>query len=227
MSNPSLDQGAASTLLLVSAIVLAAGKAERMGFSKLGLPLAGQSILSRVVNTALASCVSEVVVVLGHFAEDLSTEIPPSPRVKVVHNPCYGQGQHSSLRVGLAAVDFRAAAAVVLLGDQPMVRTEAIDALAGDFQKNRALFVIPTYNGQRGHPVLFSRALFPELLAAGENEGRREVMRRHRAECRTVATGGEPPTDVDTWQDYVSLAGWPQEAPATERKTTADSVCHD
>lgn len=212
--------GVASTLPRVSAIVLAAGKAERMGFSKLGLELAGQSILSRVVSIAMASDVSEVVVVLGHFAEYLAAEIPESQRVRAVYNQQYEQGQHSSLRAGLSAVDAQAAAVVVLLGDQPMVTAEAIDAVVGEFARKRAPVVVPIWNGRRGHPVLFSRALFPELLTAGEDQGRREVMRRHQAECAAVNMVGDPPRDVDTWEDYLSLAGQAQERPAPTWRDT-------
>lgn len=191
----------------VSAITLAAGKAERLGFNKLSLRLAGRSIVNHVVNTALASQVTEVVVVLGHYVDELSAEIPRDGRVKVVHNPHHEEGPHSSLKAGLIALNGDAEAAVVLLGDQPFVDVQAIDALIGEWLARRPSVVMPLYKGKRGHPVLFSRTLFRELLEVSEEQGRREVIRRHYEEVATVTVDGEPPLDVDTWTDYLRLAG--------------------
>lgn len=206
----------------VCAIILAAGRAERLGSSKLSLQLAGRSILRHVIDSALASNLSEIVVVLGHYARELVSEIPDDRRVRSVHNARYDEGQHSSVKAGLAVLDGEAEAAVVLLGDQPFVTPEAINAIIDEFQMRRTPLVLPIYQGRRGHPVLFSSALFPELLEASEEQGRREVVRRHMGRAATVALAQEPPMDVDTWQDYLQLANRPIDACFSENRRGPD-----
>jgi len=190
----------------VSAIVLAAGLGRRMGRLKLGLPLGGKSLLRHVVEAALASSVSEVVVVLGHGAADLALELPPDARLRAVYNPDFTEGQSSSVRCGVTALDPSAEAAIFLLADQPLIAPETINAVAGAFRTSRASIVQPLYRGVAGHPVLFSRALFGELLQVSGDQGGRAVLARHRAECFSVELPLEFPQDIDTIEDYEKVA---------------------
>ena len=191
----------------VSAIVLAAGEGRRMGDPalKLALRLGGKSILRRVVEAALASPVDEVVVVLGHGAAELEQELPRDPRVRAVYNPDYASGQSSSLKAGINAIASQAQAAVFLLGDQPLISLQAIEALVSAFRSRHSTVVRPLYRGTPGHPVLFSRALFPELLQVTGDQGGRELLARHQAEVATVELNLESPVDIDTREDYSRL----------------------
>jgi molybdenum cofactor cytidylyltransferase len=189
----------------VSAIVLAAGEGRRMGALKLALPLGEKSVLGHVVETALASPIDEVVVVLGHGAADLKPELPDR-RVRLVYNPDYAQGQSSSLRAGINALSPKVEAAVFLLGDQPLVSPEAIEALVTTFQTHHASIVQPLYRGIPANPVLFARALFPELLQVTGDRGGRELLVRHRTEVTTVDLDLEAPADIDTMADYDKIA---------------------
>jgi len=205
----------------VSAIVLAAGEGRRMGALKtpqqakgglagdpalkLALRLGGKSILRRVVEAALASPVDEVVVVLGHGVAELEQELPHDPRVRAVYNPDYASGQSSSLKAGINALASQAQAAIFLLGDQPSISLQAIAALVSAFRSRHSAVVRPLYRGTPGHPVLFSRALFPELLEVTGDQGGRELLARHQAEVATVELNLEPPVDIDTREDYSRL----------------------
>ncbi len=202
----------ASDSARVSAVVLAAGEGRRMGSApagdpalKLALRLGGKSILRRVVDTALAAPVGEVVVVLGHGAAELEQELPRDPRVHTVYNPDYSTGQSSSLRAGINAIASQAQAAVFLLGDQPLVSLQAIESLVGEFRRSRSAVVRPRYRGTPGNPVLFSRALFPELLQVTGDQGGRELLARHQAEVVMVDLNLESPVDIDTREEYSLL----------------------
>ncbi len=191
----------------VGAIVLAAGLARRMGRQKLALRIGGKSILRRVVECALAARVDEVVVVLGHGADVLEGDLPRDARLRTVLNPRFSEGQSTSVRAGLAALGSHVDAAVFLLGDQPTVLPETIDALVDAFRAGGTRLARPSYRGTPGHPVLFARALFPELAAVSGDRGGRDVLARHRAETLLVPVDRDVPADVDTEDDYRGLAG--------------------
>jgi molybdenum cofactor cytidylyltransferase len=207
----------ASDSAMVSAIVLAAGEGRRMGSApakgrlagdpalKLALRLGGKSILRRVVDTALAAPVGEVVVVLGHGAAELEQKLPRDPRVRTVYNPDYSTGQSSSLKAGINAIASQAQAAVFMLGDQPLISSQAIEALVGEFRRSKSAVVRPRYRGTPGNPVLFSRALFPELLQVTGDQGGRELLARHQADVAMVDLNLESPVDIDTRDDYSLL----------------------
>jgi molybdenum cofactor cytidylyltransferase len=189
----------------VSAIVLAAGEARRMGALKLALRLGEKSLLKRVVEAALAAPVDEVVVVLGHGAANLQSELPQDGRVRPVYNPDFAQGQSSSLKVGIGVLGPQVEAAVFLLGDQPLVSPEAIEGLIATFQTHHPPIVQPLYRGVPGNPVLFARALFAALLQVTGDRGGRDLLASHRSEVAMVDLDLEAPADVDTMEDYQKL----------------------
>lgn len=194
---------------MISGVVLAAGRSRRLGRPKQLLPLAGLPLLGHVLRNAAASSLDEVVLVLGYDAAAIGAAVGDWGQRTVV-NPDHADGQSTSLRAGVAAVDPRAAAAVFLLGDQPGVGPAVIDALIVAFRRDQPPLVIPAYGDQRGNPVLVSRALFPELERVTGDEGARGVVRAHAGEAAIVPVGdGAPPGDVDTEEDYAALlASW-------------------
>jgi len=187
---------------LISGIVLAAGSSSRLGHPKQLLDLQGKPMLRHVVDAALASALEEVVVVVGHAAADVRAALPTDDRLRTVDNPRYADGQSMSLIAGLDAVDARGEAIVVLLGDQPGVRSRAIDAVVERYRHEPATIVQASYSGTPAHPTLIDRALWPELRALTGDEGARAVIRRHRNERVVVELGGRPPVDIDTESDY-------------------------
>lgn len=190
---------------MVSGILLAAGMATRLGSNKMLLELNGRKLIQHGVETALASRLEELIVVVGHEAERVRRALRGFA-VTIVYNENYAQGQSTSLRAGLGAVSSRAKAALILLGDQPRVSAHLIDRLLATYEITGAPIVAPAYQGERGNPVLFDRSLFPELLAVSGDQGGREVVARHRERMVTVPLASPDLTlDVDTWEDYQRL----------------------
>ncbi len=144
--------------------------------------------------------------VLGHAAEEVEAIIQLPPGARLVRNRDYREGQSSSLRAGLAALGPDVGAAVVLLGDQPGVREEAIRILVDTYLKIRGRVVQGAYGGRHGHPVLLDRRVWGEATAASGDAGARDLLARRPEWVTVVEIAGEPPPDLDTWEDYERLA---------------------
>jgi len=190
---------------MIAAILLAAGQSSRMGQHKLLLPVLGKPLLLHAVEHATAAGFDEVLVVVGYHAEDVRALLTTYP-VRIVENPQYAQGQSTSVRAGIAALSAQTEAAMILLGDQPLVNTAILQRLMRVWRDSGKPIVAPYYAGQRGNPVLFARALFPELLSVSGDQGGREVLQRHAAEVEPVQIAeAEAAQDLDTWQEYQAL----------------------
>lgn len=204
--------------------MLAAGGSSRLGRPKQLLPLRGEPLIRHTVRRVLESSLDEVIVVVGHEAEVVSAAIADFP-VRVVVNDDAGLGQSTSVVAGLAALDARgptqasplqrgAEAAVFLLGDQPGVEPEVIDALIRAWKQSGAPVVAPRYSDGLGNPVLFDRRVFTELTALGGDVGARAIIRKYQSagEIAAVPVDHPAPPDVDTEEDYAALlASFPQQ----------------
>ena len=193
----------------VSGVILAAGRSRRLGQPKQLLELGGEPLLRHTVRSALASRLSEVVLVLGAEAAKIEGAVGALGQ-RIVVNPIHHLGQSTSLRLGLDSIDPGAGAVVFLLGDQPGVTPVIIDALIERCNETCAPIVQARYANGPGNPVLLRRSLFPELMTVAGDEGARSVVYRHRDEI-AFATFAEQdvPCDVDTLDDYEALlASW-------------------
>ncbi len=179
-------------------VVLAAGESRRLGRPKQLLELDGRPLLQHALDAASAASPAQIVVVLGHLAPEIQAAIELPAGTAVTVNPEYATGQASSLRAGIDALGDAIGRAVIVLGDQPRVTGDAIRAVAlaaGPISR-------ATYGGVPGHPVAFDRELWPELTAVDGDRGARDLLVRHAARVTAVELGGEPPSDVDTDDDY-------------------------
>ena len=189
----------------VSAILLAAGAGSRFGGGKLLAPFRGRSLIGVSLANLADAPVDETVVVVGDDARRLRAACEPYG-VAVVENPDWAQGQSTSVRVGLEALGSEALAAVVLLADQPLVGAGAVRRLVEAFEGG-AEVAVATYGGRPRNPVLFSRGVWPMLVAelAGD-EGARPFLRRHpEVVVRVPCDGVGDPADVDTAEDLRRL----------------------
>lgn len=168
---------------MISAIILAADvKCQTAGR---GSAYGRCSIAEEVVNNFLESRVDEVVLVVGARDTKLEKALEKKP-VKIVINPDYRQGLSHSIRMGLQAVDNRAGAVLVALGDQPLIRRKVIDAIVARYTEGGKGIVAPIYKGIRGHPGLFDMKYKEELLGLTGNMGGREIIRRHPEDLADV-----------------------------------------
>lgn len=199
-----MSPGSTSSIERITAIVLAAGKSTRMGRPKQLLTWGGKPLLQHVVDTAARSPVDELVVVLGAAADEVMASLDLPPRVRIEINPDYELGQATSLRVGLGAAK-DAHAALILLGDEPDMRLDAINLVLKRWQDCGRAIIRPTYSGRPGHPVLLARETWEEILVSGD-EGARSLMQRRPELVDDMPVPFERPSDVDTPDDFVELS---------------------
>jgi molybdenum cofactor cytidylyltransferase len=192
---------------VIAGIVLAAGRSSRLGRNKHLLPLQGEPLLRHTLRRALDSRLDEVMLVLGHEADAVLTEAAAGLPVRAVVNPDYAAGQSTSVRAGLAALAPETEAAVFMLGDQPGIAGETIDALIAAWRERGASVVAPRYTDRVGNPVLFDRRVLPELSALTGDRGARPIVEAHRraGNLLLVPVAGPAPRDVDTDADYAAL----------------------
>jgi molybdenum cofactor cytidylyltransferase len=183
---------------MVSAILLAAGEAKRMGKLKQLMPLGSTTMAEQTIDNLLSSGVSEVIVVLGHKAEEVRKRIAGRP-IKIVVNPIYLQGMATSIAAGLKSVDSQAQAVMLALADQPFVDSPTINRLIEEFQNHDKGIAIPTYKGRRGHPLIFSIKYKAQLSRLKGDIGGREIIKRHPEDILEVAVDCEGIViDIDT-----------------------------
>ena len=184
----------------IAGVVLAAGRSSRMGGpNKLLAEIGGKPLVRIVVDAVLASRARPVVVVIGHQRDKVEAALAGLP-VKFVHNPHFADGLGTSLKAGIAALPAEADGAIVCLGDMPQVDSALIDRLIGAFDPDHgALVVLPTIDGKRGNPVVWSRRFFPDLMAVEGDVGARYLIGRYtEAVAEVPLTGTAALTDVDT-----------------------------
>lgn len=189
----------------VTGIVLAAGTSSRLGRPKQLLDLAGKPVLQHVLETLRAAGVDEIVVVLGHRADEVAAALPAAAEARLAINPDFGSGQSTSFRTGLRAASDRSDAAVILLGDQPGVRAQTVMTVIEAWKRKPAPAVQAAYEGVPGHPVLFDRSVWSELEQAEGDEGARGILADHPLWRTLVEVGGSPPLDIDTAADYARV----------------------
>jgi len=184
----------------IAAVVLAAGRSIRMGGpNKLLAEIAGRPLLRIVVEEALASRARPVIVVTGHQRERVDAALAGLP-VKFVHNPNFADGLGTSLKAGIAALPAEADGAIVCLGDMPQVDAGLLDRLIAAFHPDKgALVVVPTIDGKRGNPVVWSRRFFSDLMAVEGDVGARHLIGRYPEAVVEVPVSGKAAlTDIDT-----------------------------
>ena len=195
---------------MISAIVLAAGASSRMGQAKAALSLdsTGETVVSRVVRTLLSAGLPNVVVVAGAHIDAVRHAMPSHERrARVIEHPGWEQGQLSSLRAGLEAIDDPLLeAAMVTLVDVPMVSTQTVAAVIAGWRHSRAPIVRPADRDRHGHPVIFDRSVFEDLRKADLNIGAKAVFAAYRERILNVAvTDPGAFEDIDTPEDYERL----------------------
>ncbi len=168
---------------VIAGIVLAAGRSSRLGRPKQLLPVHGEPLIRHTLRRVLASSLDQVILVVGHEADEVRDAVADLP-VECVFNPDAAAGQSTSVRAGLAALSPEVEAAVFILGDQPGIDPNVIDALIAAWRASGSPVVVPRYEDRMGNPVLFDRRVFPELAAlegdTGRTSGRPRLSRLRR-----------------------------------------------
>jgi molybdenum cofactor cytidylyltransferase len=191
-------------------LVLAAGDSLRMQRPKALLDFGGRTAIELVLGASREAGLAPAVVVLGRDAEAIRPRLPAGTRVVV--NPDPGRGRTSSIRAGLEAIEAAGAPADAFLlhpVDSPLVEAQTIARLVAE-SRDGAAIAVPVYEGRRGHPALFRRAVFAEFLALGDDEPAHRVVRRDPDRVREVPVEDEAVVRrLDTPEEYqAALAAW-------------------
>lgn len=189
---------------MIAGLILAAGRSQRMGSSKLTLPWKdGQTVVEAVVAALRAGGLERLLVVVGGDRQAVERALAVY-EVEVVENPDYAQGEMlASIQVGLRAMGEAPQAAMLTPGDLPAIQPATVRAVAAAWTSSKDPLCVPVHDGRRGHPVLVPRRYWPDLLSLGPGDSLRTFLRLHADEIRRV----EVPdagihADVDTPEDY-------------------------
>ena len=189
---------------MISAVILSAGESSRMGRPKALLPIDGQTFIEKIVGALKGAQIGNVIVILGHNAEEMRRRIEHLP-VEFLVNPDYKLGQLSSLQVAVRHLENTADCdgMLVHLVDHPYIDAKLVKVMIERFYDGGKLIVVPRHGNKRGHPVIFSRKLFGELLAAPMDQGAKAVVNTHRNETLEVDTQDSGVNvDIDTPELY-------------------------
>jgi molybdenum cofactor cytidylyltransferase len=192
---------------MISAILLAAGQSKRMGELKQLMPFGQSIIVEQAVDNLLGSAVDEVIVVVGYKAEDVTKAIA-AKSIKLVINPDYEQGMSTSIIAGLKLVRGKVQGVMLAMGDQPLVDSQTINRLIEEFYNHDKGIAVPTYQGRRGHPIIFAIKYKKQLLKLRGDVGGRQIIKDHPDDVLEVAVDSESiVADFDTTDDYQSYVG--------------------
>jgi molybdenum cofactor cytidylyltransferase len=199
-------EAAAAVQKRIGAVVLAAGRSTRMGGpNKLLAEIRGRPLVRIASEEALASGASPVIVVTGHQRAEIEKALGGLP-VRLAHNPDFADGLATSLKAGIRALPSDVDAAIVCLGDMPCIDPKLMRQLMAAFAPERGvLVVVPTFEGKRGNPVLWSRRFFPDLMAIEGDVGARHLIGRYGEAVVEVPVAKGTLVDVDTPESLAEL----------------------
>lgn len=172
---------------MLAAVILSAGASERMGSPKALLPYQGRPFLEHLLEVTTHPKISIRRIVLGPHAEPIAAAVPLSSDEQVI-NTDWRNGQLSSIQAAIRTLPEGTDGLLLCLIDHPLITAALVDSLIGHFYVTHAKIVLPTYQGKRGHPVIFAAELYAELLNAPPEKGARAVVWAHPDEVAEVPT---------------------------------------
>jgi molybdenum cofactor cytidylyltransferase len=188
----------------VAAVVLAAGSSTRLGQPKQLAPIAGRPALAYTLDALRSSRVDRIVLVLGHNADEIAAALDLTG-ISIVRNEAYAEGQSTSVRAGINALGDDVVAALMVVGDQPLLSPAVIDAIVRVHEQTGGPFIVPVYEGEWGNPVLLARATWPLLENLKGDTGARPILRKHMDMVLEVPVPGPLLDDIDTPDDYIRI----------------------
>ena len=152
-----------------------------------------------------ATGLDEVVVVLGRAADEVRERVDFGA-ARVVENPVFGEGCSSSYRAGIGALDPESAAIMIILGDLPGITPEIIDGLAEAWRTEDAPIALCSYEGRKGHPMIFARSMFTQLVDLHGDKAAWKLVDANAARVQEVRFDLPYPDDINTPEDFARLA---------------------
>jgi molybdenum cofactor cytidylyltransferase len=175
---------------MLAAVILSGGSSSRMGSPKALVPYQGRVFLEHLLAVTIHPRIGVRRVVLGAHAEPIAKAVELQPD-EIVINEEWEKGQLSSIHAALRSLPAGTDGILLCLIDHPLISAELVNDLIAQFYASRAPIVIPVYEGKRGHPVLFSKAVYTELEKAPTETGARAVVWAHAKELQEYRTAEE------------------------------------
>ncbi len=193
-------------MMMIGAVVLASGKSERTGKNTLLLRLNGKTLLDNIFDALEAADINDQVIVVGHEPEPVIEAIKPRLGVvKLALDLGHERGMTSSFQTGLVVIS-NVDAAFLVLGDQPILDPDFLKTMVKELENNGdASIVSPIHNGKKGHPLLFSRRIFGEILNFKSTQTIRDVLHANADKLLTVEAPAWTVMDIETPEDYARL----------------------
>lgn len=186
----------------IAAVILAAGRSSRMKAFKPMLPLGQERVIERTINNFRAAGITELIVVVGHRAEEL-TAFLDHLRVPWVLNENFDEGMYASLLTGLGSIDSKCEWFFMMPGDIALVQASTLEGLLDASRENHERIFHPTCDNRRGHPPLLSAEFIPGLLAFDGPGGLRAFLADSNLQACDVPCGDEGILmDMDTLEQY-------------------------
>ncbi|MGD9302301.1 MAG: nucleotidyltransferase family protein [Desulfobacterales bacterium] len=190
-------------------IILAAGSSVRFGRTKQLIKLRDRYLVEWVLDAALDSRLQTVVLVLGHEHPKIIKAVGAHldhPKLEVVINHRYREGQSTSLKTGLSCVRQVFSSVMYLLADQPMIQSSTIDLLLDQFHNSDKDICVPVFKRQRGNPTIFKRPVYEKIMMIEGDMGARQIIRENAEGVLYV--GIQDPlcfVDIDSQEDLENL----------------------
>jgi molybdenum cofactor cytidylyltransferase len=189
----------------ISGLILGAGASQRLGPPKQLLPFRGTTMLGWVVEQAgRAAGLDEFIVVLGRAVDEVRERVDFGA-ARVVENPVFTEGCASSYRAGLAALNPESEAIMIILGDQPGIAPDIIDRLAEEWRRKEAPIALCSYQGRKGHPMIFARSMFDQLETLHGDKAAWKLVDANSELVQEVHFNLPFPDDINTPADVARL----------------------
>jgi len=177
-------------MVMLAAVILSGGASRRMGSPKALVSYQGASFLEHLLSVTRHPAIGVRRVVLGPDADAISHQVALTPEEVVVNND-WERGQLSSIHAALRSLPAGTEGMLLCPVDHPLVSAALVNTLIETFLEMRGPVVLPVFEGRRGHPVIFSAAVYEELLRAPLETGARAVVWAHKNEVQEVSTAEE------------------------------------
>ena len=191
--------------MMISAILLAAGQSKRMnGENKLAKEIQGIPLIKLSVKNILASSINELIIVFGYQKEIIEKLIDKNEKIKFFFNKDFESGMASSIKTGLDNLSEKTEAFFICLGDMPMVSTNIYNQLIKSKDNNE--IIVPTYKGQQGNPVLFSKSMKEKIMKISGDVGAKKILKLNKDKILNLEINNQGITKgFDTQDDFNSL----------------------
>lgn len=163
---------------MISAVLLAAGKSERMGRFKQLLRVDGRTFVEACADNLLASRAGELIVVTGYNEAAVRAALVDRP-IRIVNNPDYEIGMGASIIRGIESAASDSTGFLIALADQPLIGTHVLNQLISEYEDQTPLILIPTYRGKKGHPIVLNPTLKQEVISMNPRVGLKQVTEAH------------------------------------------------